>query len=215
MSDVSTARRIAEALLEIGAVRISPEQPFTWASGMRAPLYCDNRLTISYPTIRRQIRDAFLATLSDHDIQPGAIVGTATAGIPHAAWLADALQLPMAYVRSRPKAHGTGSQIEGRLSEGVNVVVVEDLVSTGQSSAAVVGALRSQGCNVDAVLAIFSYELEEAQRTFDRVAVPLHTMTNFRELFTAAEERSELSAGAERTVREWRSDPRTWSEQHR
>ena len=212
MSDASTARRIAEALLKIGAVRISPEAPFTWASGLRSPLYCDNRLTISYPEIRRLIRDAFVSILKDQEVKPDAIVGTATAGIPHAAWLSEICDLPMAYVRSKPKEHGTGSKIEGWIPAGSRVAVVEDLISTGQSSAAVVETLRGEGIKVDAVLAIFSYELGDAIRTFERLQVPLHTLTNFRELFTVAEERGELSEGAESSIRNWRHDPRAWSD---
>ncbi len=211
MTGLSASRRIAEDLLEIGAVSFAPDTPFTWASGLKSPVYCDNRLTISYPAVRSRIRDGFRATLEANGIEPEVIVGTATAGIPHAAWLAGALELPMAYVRSEAKAHGTSSQIEGRIKSGTRVVVIEDLVSTGGSSGRVVEALRRKGANVAAVLAIFSYELGQSEETFRKMDLPLYTLTNFDELFTAAGARSELSDRTIRSIREWRSDPEGWS----
>lgn len=211
MPGFSASRRIAEDLLEIGAVTFAPDAPFTWASGMKSPVYCDNRLTISYPTVRSRIRDGFRAALEATGIEPEVIVGTATAGIPHAAWLAGVLELPMAYVRSQAKAHGTSSQIEGRIESGTQVVVIEDLVSTGGSSGRVVEALRREGANVAAVLAIFSYELEQSEKTFRKLGVPLYTLTNFDELFAAAGARTELSDRTIRSIREWRGDPEGWS----
>lgn len=211
MTGFSASRRIAEDLLEIGAVTFAPDSPFTWASGMKSPVYCDNRLTISYPAVRSRIRDGFRATLKTNGIEPEVIVGTATAGIPHAAWLAGALELPMAYVRSQAKAHGTSSQIEGKIESGTRVVVIEDLVSTGRSSGRVVEALRREGANVAAVLAIFSYELEHSTTTFRKLDVPLYTLTNFDELFAVAGARSELADRTIRSIREWRNDPEAWS----
>lgn len=177
-------------------------------------MYCDNRITISYPTVRRFIRDGFERAMGEMKVVPDVIAGTATAGIPHAAWLAERLELPMVYVRSRPKDHGQGSQIEGRMEEGSSVVVIEDLVSTGGSSRAVVEALRAAGADVKAVLAIFSYELEAASKTFDELGIPLRTLTRFEALFDVARERGSLSEDAIRSISDWRADPHRWSALH-
>lgn len=214
MAERSVARRIAEQLLEIRAVSFALDEPFTWVSGRRAPVYCDNRITISYPDVRRYIRDGFVHSMEEHGLRPDVIAGTATAGIPHAAWLADRLDLPMIYVRSSPKQHGRGSQIEGRIEGGQSAIVIEDLVSTGSSSRAVVDALREAGIDVAAVLAIFSYELDDAARTFANLDVPLHTLTRFDELFRAASARGMLSDSSIQSIRDWRADPVAWSDQH-
>ena len=208
------ARRIAEDLLEIGAVTFSVDRPFVWASGLRSPVYCDNRLTISYPLVRRRIRDGFLSALNAAGLQPDVIIGTATAGIPHAAWLADVLDVPMAYVRSKPKEHGRASQIEGRVSSGDRAVIIEDLVSTGGSSRVVVEAVRSAGTVVDAVAAIFSYELPEARAAFEEAGIPLITLTNFHVLLEVALERNILEGRAASSVEAWKHDPRAWSASH-
>lgn len=200
--------------MRIQAVSFSPDAPFTWASGLRSPVYCDNRITISYPDVRRDICEAFQDALQARSDIPEVIAGTATAGIPHAAWLADRLDLPMIYVRSRPKGHGSGSQIEGRLLAGQSVVVIEDLVSTGGSSRHVVEALRDAGARVASVLAIFSYELDAADRTFTDLDVPLHTLTRFQELFDAAREMGTLTEASIGSILEWRANPQQWSDQH-
>lgn len=214
MTEPSLARQIADDLLEIGAVTFSPGNPFTWASGLRSPVYCDNRLTISFPAIRRRIRDGFRDVLRRTELHVDAVVGTATAGIPHAAWLADALDLPLAYVRSKPKAHGRESQVEGRLVSGSRTVVVEDLVSTGGSSATVVNALGAAGVQVEAVLAIFSYGLDAAARSFENLGVPLYPLTGFEALFAAARARDLLSEKEIHSIRDWRADPEAWSQLH-
>lgn len=208
----SLDRRIAADLLAIGAVSLSPEKPFTWASGLRSPIYCDNRLTLSYPAVRRAISDGFVAALARHGLGPAVVVGTATAGIPHAAWLAERLDLPMAYVRSKPKEHGRGNQVEGRIEAGQGVVVVEDLVSTGLSSVGVVDALKAAGARVLAVLAIFSYGLPDAEAAFARAGVPLHTLTTFDTLLDVALSQNLLSPDLIESLRTWRHDPRSWSE---
>jgi len=214
MADDSLARRIAGHLLDVRAVSFAPEEPFTWASGRKAPVYCDNRITISYPVVRRAIRDAFARCLEDHLLRPEVIAGTATAGIPHAAWLADRLDLPLVYVRSSPKRHGRGSQIEGRIEPGQAAVVVEDLVSTGGSSRGVVDALRAAGVDVRGVLAIVSYELEAARQTYDALRVPLHVLTRFDDLFQEAAARGMLSDASVRSIEAWRADPVGWSDRH-
>ncbi len=212
-TNVPLDRRIAADLLSIGAVSFSPERPYTWASGLRSPVYCDNRLTLGYPAVRRAVCDGFVAALSRHALSPAAVVGTATAGIPHAAWLAERLDLPMAYVRSKPKEHGRGNQIEGHLEYGQEVVVIEDLVSTGLSSVGVVRALGAAGLRVRAVLAIFSYELPEAAAAFADAGVPLHTLTSFGTLLSVAQEQGLLDAATVASLQAWRRDPRAWSAQ--
>ncbi len=213
MSEASVALRIAEHLLNIGAVTFSPDEPFTWASGLKAPVYCDNRLTLSYPAVRGYIRDGFVRCMEEGGLSPDVIAGTATAGIPHAAWLADRLDLPMVYVRSRPKKHGRGSRIEGRIDAGQTAVVVEDLVSTGGSSRQVVETLRGAGIEVPAILAIFSYGLTAAERAFENLELPLFTLTRFEELFRVAKERGTLSEASIESILDWRADPSRWSAQ--
>jgi len=207
----SRAQQLARNLLDIKAVLLAPDDPFTWSSGLRAPIYCDNRLTMAYPQVRRAIRDGFATVLNDKGWAPDVIVGTATAGIPHAAWLADRLDAPMAYVRSSAKAHGRQNQIEGRVTAGQTAVVIEDLVSTGGSALDAVEAVREAGATVLAVLAIFTYELDAAAERFAAADVPLRTLTQYSTLLDAAEARGELTPEALRTLRDWRHDPEGWS----
>ena len=212
--DTSPRRRIASHLLDIGAVALSPDEPFTWASGLKSPIYCDNRLTMAYPPIRRDLTSGFARLIHEHHLAPEVIVGTATAGIPHAAWLAEHLDLPMAYVRSQPKGHGRGNQIEGKLEAGQRVVVVEDLVSTGMSSMAVVQAVREVGVEVAALLAIFSYGIPQATAQFTEADVPFYTLTDFDTLLEVAREQGVLSPEALRSLQAWQQDRFGWSEAH-
>ena len=213
MDDVLTARRIAQDLIDIGAVSFAPDKPFTWSSGLLSPVYCDNRMTLGYPSVRRRIRDAFVGAMQQKALKPDVLAGTATAGIPHAAWLAEALELPMVYVRSKPKAHGKGSQIEGPLQADQRVVVIEDLVSTGGSSITAVKALRAAGAEVLAVLCIFSYGLDEAGEAFAAAGVPLHTLTDFHQLLQVAKSDRTLSDAGAASVEAWREDPWAWTQQ--
>ena len=207
-------RRVAGDLLRIKAVTLSPEAPFTWASGLKAPIYCDNRLTMGYPAVRRVLTDGFVARLDEHGLAPEVIVGTATSGIPHAAWLAHRLDLPMAYVRSKPKAHGRGNQIEGPLAPGQRVVIVEDLVSTGMSSMKVVEAARAQaGAEVLALLAIFTYGLAGVAGRFAEAGIPFYTLTDFDTLAAVAFEQNTLSEDDRRSLKAWQEDPQAWSEE--
>lgn len=206
------ARRLAADLLSIGAVTLRPDDPFTWASGLRSPIYCDNRLTMAYPAVRESIASGFADLLAQEALAPAVIVGTATAGIPHAAWLAARTGLPMAYVRAQAKAHGKTNRIEGRLDAGQPVVVVEDLVSTGGSSVGVVEALREAGAAVLAVLAVFTYGLPAAEAAFRDAELPLHALTDYDTLVDVAAERGTLPAGARDTLRAWRRDPTAWSD---
>ena len=208
------ARTIARQLLDIEAVKLQPNDPFTWSSGMVAPIYCDNRLTISHPGVRRAIRDGFRSIVTEQSLLPATIAGTATAGIPHAAWLAEVTDQPMVYVRSSAKEHGTGARIEGRLDGEKDVVVLEDLISTGGSALNAVEAVREVGATVTAVLAIFSYELEAAATAFAEADVPRYVLTDFSTLVDVAHEESRVSAADLEALHTWRDDPAAWSLEH-
>ena len=208
------ARTIAGLLLDVGAVELRPAEPFTWSSGMVAPVYCDNRLTLSHPRVRRAIRDGFTDFLKTEGLDGGTVAGTATAGIPHAAWLAEAVDRPMVYVRSSAKGHGKQARIEGVVEPGDDVVVVEDLISTGGSALDAVAALREAGATVQAVCAIFSYELDAAAAAFKQADVPRHVLTTFSTLIDVAHDRGDLSADDLDVLRAWRDDPERWSVEH-
>ena len=209
------ARSLASALLDIEAVSLRPHDPFTWSSGLRAPIYCDNRRTLAHPSVRRAIADGFADVVQRRAWAPLTIAGTATAGIPHAAWLADRLDAPMAYVRSEAKGHGQGRRIEGaRLGTSDEVVVVEDLVSTGGSALDAVSAVRETGATVRAVLAIFSYGLAAAEEAFRDAKVACHVLTTFPVLLDVARREHGLSDLDWALLKEWRSDPEAWSRQH-
>ncbi len=208
------ARWLATELLRIGAVVLRPEEPFTWASGRRAPVYCDNRLTLGYPALRRAICGAFADQIDENGWEVDAVVGTATAGIAHAAWLADRLDLPMAYVRSAAKGHGRQNRVEGRLPERARVVVIEDLVSTGMSSTAVLPPLLEAGCTVHSIMAIFTYGLAAAEKAFRAAGVPLVTLSSFPVLIDAARDGSLLAASDVASLEAWYRDPSAWSVAH-
>jgi orotate phosphoribosyltransferase len=207
---MSLARTLAADLLDIGAVLLRPDDPFTWASGLKAPIYCDNRLTLAHPPVRRRIADGFVEVLEREGLAPAVIAGTATAGIPHAAWLAERLDRPMAYVRGAAKGHGRQNRIEGRVEEGQAVVLVEDLVSTGGSSLEAVEALRAAGADVQAVLAIFSYAFDDAHARFEAAGVPLHVLTTFPTLVEVAAGHGTLTDAGRTALAHWRADPAAW-----
>ncbi|MEM1093962.1 MAG: orotate phosphoribosyltransferase [Bacteroidota bacterium] len=208
---MSRARQLAADLLTIEAVKLAPDDPFTWASGLRSPIYCDNRLTLAYPRMRRLITDGFKAMLERHGWDPDVVVGTATAGIPHAAWLAGDLNLPMAYVRSKAKAHGRGNRIEGVVQPGQHVLVVEDLISTGASSLSVVEALREAGAEVLGLVAIFSYGLSTASEAFASLGVPFETISSFPVLLELARDEESITADQAASLEAWHADPKAWS----
>ena len=172
-------RKLAKDLLAIQAVALRPNDYFTWTSGIKSPIYCDNRITMSYPSIRREIAAGMVEVIKEKYPAVEVIAGTATAGIPHAAWVSDVLDLPMIYVRDSAKKHGKTNQIEGRVLEGQKVVIIEDLISTGLSSLKVAKALREAGAEVLGVVAIFSYELKKAQAAFEEAGVEYITLTNY------------------------------------
>ncbi len=172
-------RKLAKELLAIQAVTLRPNDYFTWTSGIKSPIYCDNRITMSYPSIRKEIAAGMVEVIKEKYPAVEVVAGTATAGIPHAAWVSELLDLPMIYVRDSAKKHGKTNQIEGRVLEGQKVVIIEDLISTGLSSLKVAKALREAGAEVLGVVAIFSYELKKAQDAFEEAGVEYITLTNY------------------------------------
>ncbi len=203
---------LAAGLLDAGAVRLSPRSPFTWASGLRSPIYCDNRQLLGFPDLRGQIRKALAEAAARAN--PTLIAGTSTAGIAWAALVADELGLPMAYVRPEPKKHGMGRQVEGPHTDGHRVVLIEDLISTGGSSIKCVEALRHEDAQVAEVLALFSYGLPQAEAAFREAAVELKVLATFPELAARAQDKGILDARDMESLREWRADTVAWSKRH-
>ena len=204
-------KEIAKDLLKIKAVKLSPDKPFTWASGIKSPIYCDNRLTISYPAIRKQIAQGLAAQIKAKFPDVEVIGGVATAGIPHAAWVADELGLPLIYVRSKPKDHGRGKQIEGVLPAHAKTVLIDDLLSTGGSVLKAVKAAQNEGANVIGVGAIFSYQLPAVSANFKQVGLSFTTLTNYSELLEAATEENYIAADQLKTLKKWRKAPEKWN----
>ncbi|MGE0587629.1 MAG: orotate phosphoribosyltransferase [Cyclobacteriaceae bacterium] len=206
----STATIVAEKLLEIEAIKLNYKTPFTWASGWKSPIYCDNRLSLSYPAIRGIIRDALSAAVSTHFSDAEYVAGVATAGIAQGALVADDLDLPYIYVRPKPKEHGMGNQIEGKIDKGKKVVLVEDLISTGGSSLKAADALIKEGFKVVGMVAIFTYGFEVAENNFKQAGVPLVCLSDFNHLLTAAVNKNYLSESELIHVKSWRLDPANW-----
>lgn len=205
---------VAEALLLNGAFKISLNPLFTWASGIKSPVYCDLRALISDPVVRKSIVEAFKNMKSDWS-QVDYIAGTSTAGIPWAAWLADALDKPMVYVRGESKDHGTKKRIEGFLPAGKRAVLIEDHVSTGGSSVSAVEALRTEGgATVDEILAINSYQLKKADEQFEAASVKVSTITNYPTILQVAKEKNLITEENETLLADFRTDPATWAEKH-
>ena len=203
-------KEIAESLLEIKAVTLRPNEPFTWASGIQSPIYCDNRLTLSYPDIRKKIAAGLTNIITEKFPETELIAGTATAGIPHAAWVSDNLELPMCYVRSKAKGHGKGNQIEGKAEKGQKVVVVEDLISTGGSVITAVQALREAGCDVLGVVSIFTYELESGREQLKNSNINAFSLTDFSTLVEVASEKGYVEKNDWDKLMEWRKNPSEW-----
>lgn len=203
-------KKIAKDLLKIKAVKLSPDKPFTWASGIKSPIYCDNRLTISYPEIRKQIAQGLAAQIKAEFPDVEVIGGVATAGIPHAAWVADELGLPLIYVRSKPKDHGRGKQIEGVLPVHAKTVLIDDLLSTGGSVLKAVKAAQNEGANVIGVGAIFSYQLPAVSENFEQAGLSFTTLTNYSELLEAATEENYIAEDQLETLKKWRQAPEKW-----
>ena len=204
-----TPRDLAACLLEAGAVRLRPQEPFTWASGLKSPIYCDNRQLLGFPAQRTLVLEALAARAAV--LKPTLIAGAATAGIAWAALVADRLGLPMAYVRPEPKKHGMGRQVEGPDASGHRAVLIEDLISTGGSSLRCVEALRAEGAEVAAVLALFSYGLPQAEGAFAGAGLPLEVLASFEALAEEAGNRGILDTMGSAALSDWRSDTVAWS----
>ncbi|WP_271003501.1 orotate phosphoribosyltransferase [Listeria seeligeri] len=207
---MSTEKQVAEQLLEIKAVFLKPNDPFTWASGIKSPIYCDNRLTLGFPKVRQFIAAALAEKIKEDFGDVDVIAGTATAGIPHAAWVSDLLDLPMVYVRSKAKEHGKGNQIEGPIFKGQKVVVIEDLISTGGSSLKAVEALEQAGAEVLGIAAIFTYGLDKGKKLLAEANTKLVTLTNYDELIEVALTKNYVSKEDMQTLKEWKQNPETW-----
>ena len=209
---VLSAHDLAASLLEAGAVRLQPLDPFTWASGLKAPIYCDNRQLLGLPAVRDQVVAALAGRAAALD--SSLVAGAATAGVPWAAMVADRLKLPMAYVRPTPKNHGMGRQVEGPLAKGHRAVLIEDLISTGMSSLKCAEALRAEGAEVPAVLALFSYGLPQGAAAFAQARLAFEVLSSFEVLAEVAAARGLLDAAGSAALEAWRSDTVAWSRAH-
>jgi len=199
-------------LLQIKAIKLQPNNPFTWASGWKSPIYCDNRITLSHPTIRTYIRQQLTLLIQDKFGPVGCIAGVATAGIPQGALVAQELGLPFIYVRSKPKDHGTGNLIEGDVLTGKRVVVIEDLISTGKSSLQAVEALRDAGYDVAGLAAIFSYGFDVAAQNFKKANCPFVTLSNYNALIKYADNHQFISDNDVELLKQWRENPAGWGQ---
>ena len=202
---------IAGKLLQIKAVKLQPANPFTWASGWKSPIYCDNRKTLSYPEIRSIIKIEFARLICEHFPETAAIAGVATGGIAQGALVADILGLPFAYIRTAPKDHGLENLIEGELKPGAKVVVIEDLVSTGKSSLKAVQAIRNFGCEAIGMIAVFTYNLPIADEQFKEAQIPLVALSDYNAVIEEALRTNYISEADVDLLQEWRKDPANWS----
>jgi orotate phosphoribosyltransferase len=207
---MSAEKQFAEKLLQIKALQINLQNPYVWASGWNSPVYCDNRKTLSYPHIRDYVKSELASCVFEKFPDAEVIAGVATAGIPHGALIADLLKLPFIYVRSKPKEHGMGNQIEGVLEAGQKVVVIEDLVSTGKSSLQAVEALRALQADVVGMCALFTYGFPAAAEAFGKANLPLYTISNYSALMEVAEEKKLIKPEEKQSLEEWRLSPSTW-----
>ena len=203
-------QQVAEFLLQIKAIKLQPNNPFTWASGWKSPIYCDNRVTLSHPAIRTYIRQKLSQVIQEEFGAVGCIAGVATAGIPQGALVAQELGLPFIYVRSKPKDHGTGNMIEGEIMEGKRVAVIEDLISTGKSSLQAVDALRAAGYDVAGLAAIFTYGFDVADENFKQAKCRYITLSNYTALLKYAEEQQYITENQIELLKQWREDPANW-----
>lgn len=207
---MTLASQIAADLLDIQAVYLKPEDPFVWASGIKSPIYTDNRITLSYPETRTLIEDGFVETIRANYPDVEVIAGTATAGIPHGAIIADKMNLPFAYIRSKPKDHGAGNQIEGRVTKGQKMVIIEDLISTGGSVLDAAAAAIREAVEVLGVVAIFTYELPKAQANFEKAGVELLTLSNYSELIKVAKVKGYINADGLELLKRFKEDQENW-----
>jgi orotate phosphoribosyltransferase len=204
------ADELALMLLEINAVILRPKNPFTWSSGWNSPIYCDNRLTLRFPKIRKKISKAFIEVIEKEFPDVEVITGTATAGIPHAAWVAENLDRPLAYVRSKAKAYGLGNQIEGGVDKGQSTIVIEDLISTGGSAMSVIDALNFIGADVKGVLTIFTYGFDKANERFQEAGIPVYSLTDYSTLIEVAVDQGYIKEEDLEQLNRWRANPEKW-----
>lgn len=204
------AGKISSMLLDIGAIKLNPEHPFTWSSGIKSPIYCDNRISLSYPEVRTFIKEELIKLVKHNFSTVQAIAGVATAGIPQGAIIADALDLPFIYVRSTPKGHGMENLIEGKIERGLKLVVVEDLVSTGGSSLKAVEAIRNAGMEVLGMVAIFSYGFELAENNFQQSETKLYCLSDYDHLLQQAMEKNYISEKDIEQLSSWKTSPESW-----
>lgn len=207
---MNTDIKIAQHLLNVKAVTLSPNQPYTWASGIKSPIYCDNRVTLSYPEVRKDIAHALVEIIRKEYPDVEVIAGTATAGIPQACWVADSMNLPMVYIRSKAKDHGKGNQIEGVIHPGQKMVVIEDLISTGGSVIDACLAAKNEGANVLGVAAIFTYELAKGIDNFNQNNIKLVCLSNYTTLVNVAKETGYINEDDIDTLKKWRKNPSEW-----
>lgn len=205
-----TAAGIAELLLKIEAIKLNTQKPFNWSSGWKSPIYCDNRLSLSFPEARTIIRDSLVKIIKENFHSAEGIAGVATAGIPQGALVADQLELPFVYVRPKPKDHGMENLIEGKISKGQKVVVVEDLISTGGSSLKAVAALREAGCQVLGMVSIFNYGFDIASKNFYEADVSLISLSDYSHLLTEALKKKYITEEQVTSLKAWRVDPANW-----
>jgi orotate phosphoribosyltransferase len=203
-------KAIAEKLLQIEAVKLRPDEPYTWASGWKSPIYCDNRKILSFPYIRDYIKSELCNVIFEQFAEAELVAGVATAGIAWGAMAADQLKLPFVYVRPKPKEHGLGNQIEGHFERGAKTIVVEDLISTGKSSLQVVDALRQAGAEVIGMISIFNYGFDVAVEAFDQAGVKLKSLTNYPQMISLAMEKGNVPAEMESVLLQWQKDPANW-----
>jgi orotate phosphoribosyltransferase len=207
---MTNEKAVAEKLLQINAIKLSPQQPFTWASGWKSPIYCDNRKVLSFPYIRDFIKSEMCSVIFEKFPQADVLAGVATAGIAWGAMAADQLKLPYIYVRPKPKEHGLGNQIEGNLEKGQKVLVIEDLISTGKSSLQVCDVLKAAGADVVGMVSIFTYGFEIADNAFKAADIPYNSLTNYQTLIDLAVEKGIVAATEQNTLLNWRADPANW-----
>jgi orotate phosphoribosyltransferase len=208
---MTNEKATAEKLLQINAIKLSPQQPFTWASGWKSPIYCDNRKVLSFPFSRDFIKSEMCNVVFEQFPDAELLAGVGTAGIPWGAMVSDQLKLPYIYVRPKPKEHGMGNQVEGVYEKGAKVVVIEDLISTGKSSLEVVEVLRKVGVEVIGMVAIFTYGFDIAEKAFSAAGVRYTTLTNYNTLIELAAEKGIVSAEEQKTLLNWRQDPANWN----
>ena len=205
-----TAHKVAEFLLQIKAIKLNPSEPFTWTSGWRSPIYCDNRVALAYPAIRTYIRQELAKAAEEHFGKADVVAGVATAGIPQGALVAQQLDLPFAYVRAEAKKHGMGNQIEGEIKKGQKVLVVEDLVSTAKSSVAAIQALKAHGAEIVGIISIFTYGFEVAEKAFEAEKCKFVSLCNYENLLEKAVELNFVDKSTLPVLESWNKSPDTW-----